>query len=379
MKYAIDYAPKEETVVIAWDIGEESKELKLATREDKMRFIEGLTEEDTLFMELGGGGDRFVIGARRKGASVFRIPSHEVRKFREERGMKKEATDLAIQTLSINRPNLFYPVQEIDENIAKLRIFARGYLLVQRKIRIAAELRLNSVYRDLYLIEETTGEVDEETYVKKRVAENLIFRGADQIEQEMLDEIKKLLPTIPVFEIFKKIPGCGPVIAGICIGEIGDIRRFQTEHKLVAYAAYDPTQRIRLSKEVREKLLEFMPDKKLKEIPDVILPSMIGEFPFEAQEIIETLGIKESMARVRRKGQTANWNNNLRHAVWLFTSQTVEKLSPDSPWKAKLLARKEREKQLHNDFSKIYIAKRARRWLGNKLLRHIWNEWQKYI
>jgi hypothetical protein len=327
MKYAIDYAPKEATIVIAWDEKAEPKTIKLETREEKMAFIEKLTKGDNIYMELGGGGDRFVIGARRKGASVFRIPSYEVKKFRQERGLTKEETAMALKILAQEKPDLFYPVQEIDENIAKLRIFARGYLLVRRKIRIAAELRLNSIYRDLWLIEKPTGEVDEETYVEQKVAESLIFQGADQVEQEMLNNIKEILPKIPAYEIFKNIPGCGPVVAGICIGEIGDIRRFPTEHTLVAYAGYHVTE--------------------------------------------------EGKAAVRRKGQTANWNNNLRYAVWLFTTQTVEKLKPDSPWKAMLLARKEREAKLHPDFPKIRIAKRARRWLGTKFLRYVWKEWRK--
>lgn len=327
MKYAIDYAPKEATIVIAWDEGIPERVLELKTREEKMAFIDKLNEKDTLYMELGGGGDRFVIGAHRKGAQIHRIPSFQVKQVRQERGVPKEKTAEVIQCLAEIKPELFYPVQSIDEKIAELRVYSRGYLLVQRKLRIAAQLRLDSIYRDLWLIQRPTGEVDEETYVKQKVAENLIFQGADQVEQEMLGNIKELLPTIPAYEIFKNIAGCGPVIAGICIGEIGDIRRFPTEHTLVAYAGYHVSA--------------------------------------------------EGKAMVRRKGQTANWNNNLRHAVWLFTTQTVERLPADSEWKAKLIARKERETQLHSDFSKGYIAKRARRWLGNKLLRHIWNEWQK--
>jgi hypothetical protein len=327
LKYAIDYAPKEATIVIAWDEKTEPKTIELETRKDKVDFIEKLSKEDTIYMELGGGGDRFVIGARRKGASVFRLPSYEVKKFRQERRLAKGETAQALKILAQERPKLFYPVQEIDEKIAKLRMFARGYLLIQRKLRIAAELRLDSIYRDLWLIEKPTGELDEETYVKQKIAESLIFKGAEAIEKEMLNEIKKLLPEIPIYEIFEKIPGCGPLIAGLCIGEIGDIRRFPTEHTLVAYAGYHVTE--------------------------------------------------EGKAAVRRKGQTANWNNNLRHAVWLFTTQTVERLPPDSPWKAKLIARKEREAKLHPDFPKIRIAKRARRWLGTKFLRHIWREWRK--
>lgn len=329
MKYAIDYAPKEATIVIAWESGKPHSIIELKTREEKMEFLEKLTERDALYMELGGGGDRFVIGARRKGAKVFRIPSFRLKQYRQEKNLPKEKTAEAIRLLAEEKPNLFYEVQEIDENIAKLRIFSRAYLLVQRKIRIAAKLRLDSIYRDLYLIEKPTGEVDEETYVKEKIAESLIFKGADAIEQEMLDEIKKILPTIPIYkEVFEKIPGCGPVVAGICIAEIADIRRFPTEHALVAYAGYH---------------------------------------------------VVEGKAAVRIKGQIANWNNYLRHAVWLFTSQTVERLPPDSPWKAKLLARKEREKQLHPEFSDGRIAKRARRWLGTKFLRYIWKEWQKLI
>lgn len=327
MKYAIDYAPKEATIVIAWEEGKAQTILELKTREEKMAFIEKLTGRDILFMELGGGGDRFVIGAFRKGTTIFRIPSFKVKELRERKELPKEKTADVIWYLAQEQPGLFYRVQPIDEKIAELRVYARGYLLVQRKLRIAAQLRLDSIYRDLWLIQKPSGEVDEETYVKQKVAESLIFKGADQVEQEMLGNIKELLPTIPAYEIFKNIAGCGPVIASICIGEIGDIRRFPTEHTLVAYAGYHVTS--------------------------------------------------EGKAVVRRKGQTANWNNNLRHAVWLFTTQTVERLSADSEWKAKLIARKERETQLHSDFSKGYIAKRARRWLGNKFLRHIWDEWQK--
>ena len=128
MKYAIDYAPKEATIVIAWDEGIAQEIIELKTREEKMAFIEKLTEKDTLFMELGGGGDRFVIGAIRKGTSVFRTPSFEVKKFREAKELPKERTADVIQYLAQEKPELFYPIQKIDENIAKLRIFARGYL-----------------------------------------------------------------------------------------------------------------------------------------------------------------------------------------------------------------------------------------------------------
>lgn len=39
------------------------------------------------------------------------------------------------------------------------------------------------------------------------------------------------------------IPGIGPVLAAAILGEIGDISRFPTGAKLVAYAGIDPTVR----------------------------------------------------------------------------------------------------------------------------------------
>jgi len=333
LKYAIDYAQKKPTIIISWDDGVKPKKRTLKTKTDKDKrekqaFIQGLSSKDTIYMELGGAGDAFSVAAFRKGAAIFRIPSIEVKKFREKKGISKEKTAEVIQILAKEKPELFYSVQKIDEVITRLRVYARHYLLIQRKLRIAAQLRLDALFRDQWLIEQTTGEIDEETYVKMKLAQSLTFKEADQLEKEMLKKIKEILPLIPAYEIFQNIAGAGPVIAAICIGEIGDIRRFPTEHALVAYAGYH---------------------------------------------------VKDGKAVVRRKGRVANWNNNLRYAVWLFTTQTVERLPASSPWKAKLIARKNREKQLHPDFSKGYIAKRARRWLGTKFLRHIWREWQNLI
>ena len=39
------------------------------------------------------------------------------------------------------------------------------------------------------------------------------------------------------------MPGLGPVLAAIVLGEIGDISRFSAPEKLVAYAGIDPSVR----------------------------------------------------------------------------------------------------------------------------------------
>jgi transposase len=49
-----------------------------------------------------------------------------------------------------------------------------------------------------------------------------------------------LVADLPDYQFLRSIPGIGPVIAAILLGEIGDIRRFETLNQLVAYAGIDP-------------------------------------------------------------------------------------------------------------------------------------------
>ena len=53
------------------------------------------------------------------------------------------------------------------------------------------------------------------------------------------DAIAKLMDQIPQY--ITSIPGIGPVTGAAILGEIGDIHRFESVEKLVAYAGIDPT------------------------------------------------------------------------------------------------------------------------------------------
>ena len=55
------------------------------------------------------------------------------------------------------------------------------------------------------------------------------------------EQIKKLLHQIP--QKLTTIPGIGEVLAGVILGEIGDISRFSSKKKLVAYAGLDASVR----------------------------------------------------------------------------------------------------------------------------------------
>ncbi len=49
-----------------------------------------------------------------------------------------------------------------------------------------------------------------------------------------------LVAELPDYQCLLSIPGIGPVIAAMLLGEIGDIHRFDTLNQLVAYAGIDP-------------------------------------------------------------------------------------------------------------------------------------------
>jgi transposase len=55
-----------------------------------------------------------------------------------------------------------------------------------------------------------------------------------QVEERIQEELSHLPDTV-----IQTIPGVGPVVGATLVGEIGDIHRFATPHKLVAYAGFD--------------------------------------------------------------------------------------------------------------------------------------------
>jgi hypothetical protein len=106
---------------------------------------------------------------------------------------------------------------------------------------------------------------------------------------DTIKEIVHLLSQDKIHEhVFAPLPGCGPLIAARIMAAIVDIRRFESDAALKAYAGYHH---------------------------------------FE----------DGSRAR-RRKGRASNWNQELKQAVWQWTQQTIK--LPKSPWRAKLDLRK---------------------------------------
>lgn len=68
-----------------------------------------------------------------------------------------------------------------------------------------------------------------------------ITQSIIQIEllTEQLDEVENTINDI-MDSVIKTIPGIGNLNGGMIIGEIGDIHRFESPCKLLAYAGLDP-------------------------------------------------------------------------------------------------------------------------------------------
>lgn len=338
MHYAVDYADVGTTRVARWQEGEAPIGLTLKEDVDKQKFLEAITAGDSVWMELGGAGDVFALVAMRNGAAVHRIPPFHVKDEREARDWEKQEDHLLLAALAQENSDLFYLMREVDEDIVRLRVLIRARTVVQRTVRIPTQLRLNRVYRDMWLVETPAEAL--EPYLKRRIARNPIFTGAAAYEKELEAQIAKVLKHIPVYaEVFEPIRGCGPIIGGTIIARVMDIRRFETLAALTAYAGY---------------------------------------------HLVKVEG--EVQVPRRRKGQRANWDQALKQAVWLFTDVT-NRQPADTEWRAMLEERKDYEREQHPEpvevdgkmlYTKGHIHNRALRWLGQQFLEHVWREWRRF-
>src|SRR3990167_4941241 len=250
MHYAIDYGIRKETRVIPFEDGRKGKEFVLKDEGAKIRFLGGLTTADTLWVEMGSGADYFCLGAANHGAAVFRLPTHLAK---EARGADaKHLTATALMRMVGQSPEAFYPLREEELPVLRLRITTREYLHYQREFRGAVERRVETAAREVFLVDQP--DMTLEAFRRQRLANDPTYQSCQRREKELHREIEKAVKELPVYEaVFRRIRGCGPVTAGIIIGEIGDIRRFPKEHPerlraYAGYAVYDGVSSVRLRK-----------------------------------------------------------------------------------------------------------------------------------
>lgn len=260
---------------------------------------DGLATGDTVAMVLGGSGDRFAYALSRRGqeigATVMRIPPFVLK---ERRGDASSDQDhIMLVSLAEQEPSLFYAVGPRDRDLIRVQEVSRARRDAQ-KDRIACEQRLRSrLIGQIFLSEEgryPEGSIEDE--YDKMQANDVIYHNLSIEEKQREQELKRAVRALDIWrELFDPITGVGEVLAAGIIAPIGDIRRFASESKLKAFAG-----------------VHVLPD---------------GRIPR------------------KRLGSAANWNAQLRQALYLLGDQFNYR--PDSPWGQRLREYKRRFRETH--------------------------------
>lgn len=308
--------------------------------------FDGLQPGDTVVIGLGFG-DELAYALARRGdtfdvpATVQRVPpivlhDHRVALKLEDPEVNKDQDAQLLTELWQNNPELFYQVSNRDEQIIQLRLKYKQVEEAQ-KARIACEQRLIKRLRtEMYLQDpELYPEGSLEDSFLSAKANDTILQGLVKEENKRKSEMEKILKSLDVYsQVFSPIDGCGPAIAARLISGIQDVRRFSTNHKLKAYCG-----------------VHVRKGGKYADVPEN------KQFPR------------------RRGGETSNWNDACRKALYLLVDQANKR--PDSYWGKKLRENKVRWSALHPDASKMHVQKTAIWKTASQMVNYIFSEWKK--
>jgi hypothetical protein len=148
------------------------------------------------------------------------------------------------------------------------------------------------------------------------------------IEKDTAKQIAKMVKKEPVYAYLGNIKGCGPTIAAALISEIGDPGRFKTISKLWAYAG---------------------------------------------------LAVKDGKSQRRTRGETANWNQNLRKlAIGVLVPQFI-KLKHNGDCLGRRLYDQYKAYYTERDGETLtpgHIESRARRKVAKVFMSCLWVAWR---
>lgn len=288
---------------------------------------DGLRSGDKVVMALGGSGDRLAFALSKRGdvvkAGVHRLPGFELNARRGD--ASKDDDSKTLVAIFETNPELFYRVGVRDRELILLKesYFARQEA---QRARIGCEQRLRGRHiGKIFLTEDglyPDGLIEDD--FDARMATDKILRGLETEERGRDADLKRTVETLPVWrEIFTKVEGVGPTIAGGIITAVGDVRRFSTAPKLKRFLGVHVECRV-----VCLECWKNMSPMDLKMVDETLVcPACegttfneVGRFPR------------------RRAGSVANWHPNGRQALYLLAGQFVYR--PDSEWGRKLRAKK---------------------------------------
>lgn len=298
---------------------------------------DGLLTDDTVAMVLGGSGDRLAYALSRRGeeigAKVLRIPPSILKNLCP--GRDKDEHPQILTDLAKYRAELFYQVTPRDRDLIKVSEALRARRDAQ-KDRIACEQRLRQRYVGQVFLSDAgyypEGNIEDE-YDKMKTTD-IILQNLVREEKQREQELKKAVHELDVWrDIFEPIKGCGEVIAAGIISSISNISRFKNDAALKKFAG-----------------VHVLED---------------GKF-----------------AR-KRTGSVANWNPQLRQALYLLGDQFNRR--PDSVWGQKLREYKIKFREKHPEivengkkkYGNGHIHKMATWRTLTKFVEWLWKEWTK--
>lgn len=296
---------------------------------------DGLRENDTVAMVLGGSGDNFAFALSRRGeeigASIYRIPPFKLKARRT--GDKSEDAQILAE-LARDSPGLFYLVMPRDRNIIHLRVTLKAWKDTM-KDRIACEQRIRQrLVGEIFRREDGLyPEGDIEVLYQEAKANSAILQDLLDNERDRLSEMTGILEGLDIYtKILRPVKGMGPRIGARLIAAIQDICRFKTASKLKKYCG-----------------VHVLDD---------------GRFPRD------------------REGELSDWRRDARQALFLLGDQFNRR--PKSLWGQKLLVYKKNLCERHpkveivngkKRYTNVHIHKMGLWRARTRFIEWLWREW----
>lgn len=264
---------------------------------------EGLRKDDTVLMQLGGSGDRLASAMARTlmpTGMVCRVPPHVTKARKGDRDVSDSDVLLELWEQDsdsfyiIDEPELRrIAVREAYENRREAQLARMGcqQRLLQREI---GKIFVGGVLKREIALEDS---------FESLRANSPILDALKKEEDEATKLLERAVKASRPWMLFEPIEGVGPAIAGALIASIGDVKRFATYQKLMAFSGLHP-----LTRDGKK-----FGKGEAREAGDSIFPR-------------------------RRRNQLSNWNQPAKQALYLLGDQFNRR--PGSYWGAKLKANK---------------------------------------
>ena len=266
--------------------------------------IDGLCSSDTVAMLMGGSGGLLASALSRRaqqiGAKVVHAPTYVLKPLREDdRDKDKDAETLA--QLVRDEPALFYEIVDADRAVLAMSACYHSRMDAMTERRACAQRLRQRCLNALLASEEDilTDIEDLEDYVSECAKNDPILTAVETEEKRRDAELAKAINQIGAYtEVFAKIRGCGPTIAGAILSSVVNIERFATDAKFKAFCG-----------------VHVMPD---------------GSFPRH------------------KKGGLGNWQPDARQAFYQLTDQFVRQTDKTrTEWGRELLMYKAKFREAH--------------------------------